>query len=280
MRKKFVELAKQTVANDTRSYVLLGDISVGAFLDSQDQLIPQVFNMGIAEQAMIGFAAGLTETGGHVIVHTIAAFLVERAFEQIKLCCGYNQRRLILVSANGPFDYDRLGPTHHCASDVSLLSTVPNLDICLPSTVQDLEQAWQQALHSERSTYIRLTNRVARLEVEPTVLPGGWRQIYFTDGQASVTDNGSNTALICTGESLKYCLSRTTHNASIYWNINPAAKLPADLQRYKSIKVFEPYTVPQFMIPDDLPHHNIQRKLFSIEPKKIMVPDMGWEDFV
>ena len=63
-------------------------------------------------------------------------------------------------------------------------------------------------------------------------------------------------------------------------NINPAAKLPADLQRYKSIKVFEPYTVPQFMIPDDLPHHNIKRKLFSIEPKKIMVPDMGWEDFV
>lgn len=281
MRKKFVDLARQTVANDARSFVLLGDISVGAFLDSQDQLIPQVFNMGIAEQAMIGFAAGLTETGGNVIVHTIAAFLVERAFEQIKLCCGYNQRKLILISANGPFDYDRLGPTHHCPSDVSILSTVPNLDICLPSTVQDLEQCFEQAISSPRSTYIRLTNRVAELAVTPTAVEYGWRRIYITDGTPTEKPNQSGTALVCTGEGLKYCLRRSEQDAVIYWNPNPRSELPAVMSLYRTIKIFEPYTVAQFVIPTELAHQpiHIERRLFSIEPKKIMVPDMGWEDF-
>ena len=79
MRKKFSELSKQELANNPNSYVLLGDISVGMFMGKDDNMPERVFNMGIAEQAMVGFGAGLNlASGGNVIIHTIAAFLVEQ----------------------------------------------------------------------------------------------------------------------------------------------------------------------------------------------------------
>lgn len=275
MRKTFIEMTRQELADNTQSHVLLGDISVGGFLKQGDELIDRVINMGITEQGMVGFAAGLSmvKKTGNIIVHTISAFLVERAFEQIKLCCGYNGARLILISANGPFDYEKLGPTHHSASEVNLLSTIPDLNIRLPSTTEDLREIYHEALHGDKSTYIRLTSRSAVVTV-PSATIGDYKRIWLSGGIQSATDSGKETALVCTGESLAYVLSNWHTDATVFWTSNPFAPLPQEINSYSRVLIFEPYTQPVIRAP-----HGAIRKTFSKAHKKIINHDLGWEDF-
>lgn len=270
MRKKFSELSKQELANNPNSYVLLGDISVGMFMDKDDNLPERVFNMGIAEQAMVGFGSGLSTAGGNVIIHTIAAFLVERAFEQIKLCCSYNNAKLTLISANGPYDYDKLGPTHHCPSDVSVLATLPNFNIRVPATVEDVEECFAEAMAGDTSTYIRLTSRAAKVE-NYTRIDSKWKKIDGLD---------HDTAVVCVGEGLTFHLDRNKGvDVSVFWTADPQATLPEELLKYQRIVIFEPYTVEQLKVPEFLKEKRISRRTFRREHKKIMEKNMGWEDF-
>lgn len=270
MRKKFSELSKAELAKNSNSYVLLGDISVGMFMDKDDNMPERVFNMGIAEQAMIGFGAGLSTAGGNIIIHTIAAFLVERAFEQIKLCCSYNNAKLTLISANGPYDYDKLGPTHHCPSDVSILSTLPNFNIRVPATVNDVEEAFAEAMSGDTSTYIRLTSRVAKVD-SYTQINSKWKQVDGLNG---------DFAVVCIGESLAFHLQENSGaQAAVYWTTDPSATLPEELLAYDYVIIYEPYTVEQIKVPDFLQEKRIIRKTFKREHNKIMEKNMGWKDF-
>jgi transketolase len=270
MRKTFAELSKQELQDNTNSFVLLGDISIGNFLDVNDNLPDRVFNMGIAEQAMIGFAAGLGTAGGNVIVHTIAAFLIERAFEQIKLCCGYNKNKLILISANGPYDYDKLGPTHHCPNDVTLLMTIPGMNIRIPATVEDMRECYQEALAYEGSTYIRCTSRAAKLDTEPVRVDAVWRRLPGRSG---------TRAVVCIGESLTYAL-QTYADDPIYWTVDPRSELPAELAQFEELVILESYTANFVQIPAAFKDKTITQRHFSIEHKKIMQKNLGWEDFL
>ena len=270
MKRAFVDLTREEFANNPSSNLFLGDIGAGGFVDANEQLVDRVHNVGIAEQSMIGFAAGLSlvTPTGNTIVHTIAPFLVERAFEQIKLCCGYNGAKLILVSANGPYDYGKLGPTHHCAADVNVLSTIPNLEIRLPSTKQDFEEIYREALASDKSTYIRVTSRGAKLDVEPTPI-GEYKKVRLPSSAVTTT-----TAIVCTGESLAYVLKNLKTSATVYWSSNPRAPLPEEVERHSRIVVIEPYMLPLIKAPD-----RAERRHFKVEHKKIIQTDMGWEDF-
>ena len=156
MRKKFSEIALKELNNNKDSVVLLGDISMGLFLDGEEKLHPRCLNVGILEQSMISMAAGLACKDMVPIVHTISAFLIERCLEQIKLDLVYNKNKAILISANGPYDYNKLGPTHHSANDVTLLDDIGVNNLFLPYSIGSLEAAMDQAKKVEEVSYIRL----------------------------------------------------------------------------------------------------------------------------
>jgi transketolase len=281
MRKKFVELCKEELIQNSMSHVLLGDIGVGGFLNANDELQERVINMGIAEQAMIGFGSGLSAMmpKANVIVHTISPFLVERALEQIKLCCGYNEKKLILISANGPFDYEKLGPTHHCASDVSLLSTIPNIELRLPATVEDLEVAFHEAITSAKSFYIRMTSRSILLPVCVSINKD-WKKVYIVNGELSIIKpKVIDSVLICIGESLKYCLNRYKEGSYvIYVTSNPKSYITDEFIESDNVILYEPYVMPSisFRCNSDFNH---KRFNFKIENKKVIKSNLGWEDF-
>lgn len=162
MRKEFANLFKEARKNRSDLTLLLGDISVGLFQedvpDRSSELIDGVFNLGILEQSMISIAAGMAAGGRLPIVHTISPFIIERALEQIKLDLTYNLNKVILVSANGPFEYKKLGVTHHCSNDVPLLSLYNDINIYCPYSVPDMSDCFYKALHSDNSSYLRLSN--------------------------------------------------------------------------------------------------------------------------
>ena len=73
---------------------------------------------------MIGFSAGLAKGDYYPIIYSITPFLIDRAYEQIKLDLIYNKNNALILSAGASFDYSTLGPTHHCPHDISNLLSI------------------------------------------------------------------------------------------------------------------------------------------------------------
>ena len=135
MRKTFANMMEHMASIDDRLVVLIGDISHYLLKDFELKYPDRFYNVGICEQSIVSMAAGLAMEGLKPVVHTIAPFCVERAYEQIKVDLCYQNLDVTIVSVGGSFDYAHLGCTHHCYEDVSILRPLPNIDIYVPGIV-------------------------------------------------------------------------------------------------------------------------------------------------
>lgn len=159
MRKKFVSLATEAIKSDPNVFLLLGDISVFGFRAMFKDYPLRVKNVGIMEQAMVGMAAGMALTGMKPIVHTIAPFLVERAYEQLKIDFGYQKLSGTFVSVGGSYDYAGLGCTHHCPADVSLMENIEGFSIYVPGHPDEFEYLFKETCNNPGSRYFRMSEQ-------------------------------------------------------------------------------------------------------------------------
>lgn len=157
MRKQFVETVSEIFGSDAKVVLLLGDIGVWGFREIFNEYPERTFNIGILEQTTISLSAGLSLAGLVPIVHTIAPFIVERSFEQIKLDLGYQALGANLVSVGGSYDYASLGCTHHCPADVSILNEIPAMEIVVPGHPAEFDKLFKQNYANEYPTYFRLS---------------------------------------------------------------------------------------------------------------------------
>ena len=157
MRSQLVETVSRILKDDENAILLLGDIGVYAFRDLLKEFPLRAHNIGILEQSTIGLAAGLSLTGHHPIVHTIAPFLVERAYEQIKVDLAYQQLGSNLISVGGSYDYAGLGCTHHCPGDVGILNKIPSLEIVVPGHKEEFDKLLTSNYDNSSTTYYRLS---------------------------------------------------------------------------------------------------------------------------
>ena len=160
MRNQFVKTITEIMEKDEKLYLLLGDIGVWGFRHVLEQYPDRAKNIGICEQATIGLAAGLAMTGFIPIVHTIAPFLVERAYEFLKVDFGYQRLGGNFVSVGASFDYNKLGSTHHCPADVAILSQIPNMQIVVPGHPKEFDILFKQSYKNNQPTYYRLSEHV------------------------------------------------------------------------------------------------------------------------
>lgn len=187
MRKQFVKTVKELVDLDDRIVVLLGDIGVAGFLEYIQKYPNRIYNIGILEQSTVGLAAGMSKMELIPIMHTIAPFMVERAFEQLKLDFGYQKLGGNFVSIGASYDYASLGCTHHCPGDVQLLKTIPNMDIVLPGTAKEFDKLFRQTYDNKKPTYFRLTDysNEESFDVEfekATVIKDGKKGVFILVG--------------------------------------------------------------------------------------------------
>lgn len=138
MRQAFVETVSALLDSNESIVLLLGDISVHAFAAAKARHPKRVINCGVNEQSMVSMGAGLARAGMYPIMHTIAPFLVERAFEQIKIDFGYQRLPGCFVSVGASYDYATMGATHHVPGDVALLLTVPGVEIYVPGHADEV----------------------------------------------------------------------------------------------------------------------------------------------
>lgn len=195
MRSQFVKTVDALMGEDERIVLLLGDIGVHGFRDVFKKYPDRCYNIGICEQATVSLAAGLAKSGLIPIFHTIAPFLVERAFEQLKIDFGYQKRGGNFVSVGASYDYAALGCTHHCPGDVALLKTIPGMEIVVPGTAAEFDSLFRQTYANGNPTYFRLSER-QNLDSQ---------EVAF--GKENVIKQGTSATVIAVGPVLPHVMS-------------------------------------------------------------------------
>jgi transketolase len=114
---------------------------------------------------MTGIAAGLSKEGFHPVVHSIAPFIVERCFEQLKVDVGYQRFPINVVSVGASYDYAALGCTHHCPGDIALMMTIPGMNIIVPGSDDDFDRIFRTQYAGLHANYFRLTEKGHGLKV-------------------------------------------------------------------------------------------------------------------
>jgi transketolase len=186
MRTAFAETASSLLDEDPLAAVVLAEISADLFAKAAARHPQRVLNVGIREQLMVSVAGGLALAGLRPIAHSYAPFLVERAFEQVKLDLGHQGAHAVLVSIGASYDAARGGRTHQAPEDVALMDTVPGLSVLVPGHPSEVPHLLRGALGSGGSAYIRLSTEANR---EPLPLSSGLR-VMRTGCQATVVAVG------------------------------------------------------------------------------------------
>jgi transketolase len=138
--------------------VLTCDVSTSAGLDRYRKTYPDKYlDLGIAEQNLIGVAAGLASENFNVITTTFAPFQTIRCCEQIKVNIGYMKQKICMVGIASGLALGTLGFTHCCIEDVGILRAIPGITIISPADSLETVKAIQSAVKSQTSTYVRLT---------------------------------------------------------------------------------------------------------------------------
>ena len=173
LRQAFANTMVEIGSIDDKLVVIVGDISHGLLGEFRIAYPSRYFNIGILESGMVNVASGLRKSGLNPVIHTIAPFLIERSFEQIKIGFGYQQLSGNFVSVGSSFDYSKLGCTHHSYCDVSLMSHIPNSQVFLPSSDAEFRKLFKSTYDSEHLNYFRLTENPHNVEISETDIEVG-----------------------------------------------------------------------------------------------------------
>ena len=157
MRQQFTATLSELMKADERLTILLGDIGVYGFRHVFANHPTRIYNIGILEQSTVGLASGLAMTGLIPVVHTIAPFLVERCYEQLKLDFGYQQLGGNFISVGASYDYAALGCSHHCPGDVGILKNIPGMSIVVPGTAKEFDGLFRESYDNTKPNYYRLS---------------------------------------------------------------------------------------------------------------------------
>ena len=150
--KKITELAKK----NKKIILLSGDIGNRLYDKIKKNYANRIYNFGIAEQNMVGVAAGLAIEGYLPVLYTITPFLTSRTFELIRLDICYPNLNVLIVGTGAGLSYSRLGPTHHSLEDLGLMQLLPNLDIFCPGDNIELEKILPKLFKNNKPCYLRL----------------------------------------------------------------------------------------------------------------------------
>ncbi|MEU4419129.1 transketolase [Actinoplanes sp. NPDC024001] len=157
MRETFITTTTALLDEDPRTALVLADISAASFTAAQQRHPERVINVGIREQLMAGVGGGLALTGLRPILHSYAPFLVDRAYEQIKLDFAHQDVGAVLVSIGASYDAAEEGYTHQSPGDVALLDTLEGWTVHVPGHRDEVAPLLRNAARHDDRVYIRLS---------------------------------------------------------------------------------------------------------------------------
>ena len=189
--------ALQALAEEDSSVVAVTSDSRGSarLVPFAEALPEQLVETGIAEQNLVGVAAGLASTGKRVFAVSPACFLTARALEQIKNDVCYSDHPVVIVGISAGVSYGALGSTHHSLHDLAALRAIHNVTVVAPADNFETHEAVRAAAAADHPVYLRFGKRpLQHLHAEGA---------DFEFGRALTVRDGSDVAFLATGETVE-----------------------------------------------------------------------------
>ncbi|MFT9159130.1 MAG: transketolase C-terminal domain-containing protein [Acetobacter sp.] len=196
-------------AGNSNIMAISADLGRSSGLDRFSRELPDQFvNIGIAEQTMIGCAAGLARMGFDVFASTFAPFASMRASEQVRMNMGYMREPVKLVALGSGLSLGYLGNSHFGLEDIAVMRTVPGLVIVAPADCLEIQKTLDASVGYDQPMYIRLTGA--------TNAPVVYNADYtFTIGQAVWLTPPRKIMLVSSGTTVAYCVKAAEMLAQI-----------------------------------------------------------------
>jgi len=156
VRVAFTEAVDSILVRDARAMFFSGDLGFQAFEGLAAHLGPRFINAGVAEQNMIGVAAGVALTGIPVWVYSIAPFATLRCLEQIRNDVCLHDLPVRIVGNGGGYTYGIMGSTHHALEDLAVLKALPNMQLFFPCSNNHVAAAVETMHGLGGPSYLRL----------------------------------------------------------------------------------------------------------------------------
>ena len=186
MRKHFVETVLSLMSSDKEIVLLTADLGFGSFEVISEKFPGRYYNVGIAEQNMVGMACGLSLQGKKVIIYSIANFTTLRVVEQIRNYLLYHSCQVLIVNGGGGFSYGQLGYTHYGTEDVTVMMALQEMEVYAPFNQITIENSIREWHAGGKTAYLRLEKNDIQIE----------GQIRYFSGFALVgDDNAKNIAI-------------------------------------------------------------------------------------
>ena len=196
-RKVICDVLMEHAKTDKDVVVLCSDSRGSASLTPFFNEYPgQSVEVGIAEQDLVGIAAGLAACGKKPFAASPASFLSTRSYEQCKIDCAYSHTNVKLIGISGGISYGALGMSHHSAQDIAAMSAIPNLRVYLPSDRFQTRKLFEALLQDQKCAYIR----VGRNPVEDVYTED---DCPFQMDKATLVRDGEDVLLVACGEMVK-----------------------------------------------------------------------------
>jgi transketolase len=159
-----------------------------------DRFPGRAFDLGVAEQSLPTFAAGLALTGKIPICNTFAVFAVGRAFDQLRQSVAYNRANVKIVGHAAGLSLGYAGPSHHALEDVALMRALPNMVVLCPANDVETRQMVHWMVEYDGPVYLRLIRATG-----PRVLPADYQ---FAPGKTVLVGAGDDVTLFTSGDLL------------------------------------------------------------------------------
>lgn len=195
MRTTATRAIYKAALQDKNIIFITGDLGHTFAKDYRENIPAQYINVGLAEQNMVGLAAGLALSGKKVFVFSIVPFAVMRCFEQIRIDICYQNLDVTIVGIGAGLAYSTSGCTHHAIEDIAIMRALPNMKIYSPCHPLEAELLAEKILKVGGPAYLRLgkgkeepiqslaTEKAEDVETKPgIVIESGWDLVIFSTG--------------------------------------------------------------------------------------------------
>lgn len=246
MRVEFCKSLTTLLRADERGMLISGDLGFMAFEELQAQLGPRFVNAGIAEQNMMGMAAGVALTGMRPWVYSIAPFATYRCVEQIRNDICLHDLPVRVVGNGGGYTYGVMGSTHHALEDLAVLKALPNLQLFFPCANDHVNAAVSTLSTLPGPGYLRLgisafTTDWPVLSENPETLTRQYASrepAQATSQDSSQDAAGSRLTIVGAGHGVQVALNALKNHglARLAVDVFGVARFPFDLARDEALR--------------------------------------------
>jgi transketolase len=243
MRNAFIQELVAAATHRPEVFLIVGDLGYSVVEPFADRFPDRFLNAGVAEQNMMGLAAGMASEGFHVFVYSIGNFPTFRCAEQLRNDVDYHRLPVTVVAVGGGLAYGNLGYSHHTVQDYALIRAMPNVLIASPGDPNEVRACVRYLCDHPQPSYLRLgkAGEPNFHATVPEVDPGRWVRV------APARRQDSGKVLLSTGTALEQAMALAASDGyadhSVWtlplWGSAFKRAQPAQLGRVRAVMTLE-----------------------------------------